>query len=135
MSNTNNILKKIVTKQKTGLKKTPVKLSALDDNINNYKEIFAEYNSGKQALYSHLDEVLNASQTMLSLNKELSKIYWIHDEIFNKAAEIGVQDLLPDVSMDIFNLDVMAGLSSVDNKLEKISDFCLQYLQDEFSHD
>lgn len=135
MSNTNNILKKIVTKQKTGLKKTPVKLSALDDNINNYKDVFAEYNSEKQALHSHLDEVFQASERMLSLNKELSKIYWIHDEIFNKAAEIGVQDLLPDVSMDIFNLDVMAGLSSVDNKLEKISDFCLQYLQDEFSHD
>ena len=112
-----------------------VELSKVGDNLQNYREVFNDFNVEKQALYGHLDEVLNSSQTMIELNKELSKIYWIHDDLFNQAAELGVDQLLPEESIDIFNLDVAAGLGKIENALTKVSDFCIQQLQDEFNHD
>ena len=129
MNKTNLILQRLA-KAKT----RNVKLSIIRDVVDDYKTTINDYDAEVQRLIEGLSEVLDASQSLLSINKALEAIYFQTDDIYNKAVEVGLEDMLPSEINNIFELGVMAGLSRMEGSFQKITDFCIENMQNEFKH-
>jgi hypothetical protein len=134
MSNTNLVLKKLALKQVTSKKPSKVALSKIDDNINEYNNTIELFRENTQSIYNHLESLLDLAQYGLQLNKTLSDIYLSTDALYVQAVEIGVDDLLPEEIINIFDLDVSAGLNGIERKLESIKTMALNTLEDTLVH-